>query len=211
MMRSKFRYSDVEWEKIERFVVDSFERTAVRAALEAAGSRYLLSVFDPGPGQLDELKQIVLKRRDIAQTAKTFRDRLQRSNISPTDLGLGRNASLPLDIPGVTERAARDELDALLRSIGMIVAWSEADKFSFFPKKSSAHKPAKNWLVKYSLQIWQDKLNRPVPLGGGSAEGPTSRYLRASCNPILRSGRDGLISNGEAARRLIAGCMENRI
>jgi hypothetical protein len=197
-MRKKYRYFEADWTKVEQFV-DPSKRTAIRGELEAAANRYLLSRYDQDSTRPEELKWTIAKRRCIALLAQPLLNELERTDINPIELGLGR--LLGLHLPGVVERAAKEEFESICRSLRMLIAWSNSDELSFFPKKARAHKPAKTWLVATCLGIWR-KLGHHVPSGGGTVSGRMSKFVRACCNPILREMKDG-ISDGEAAKKAI--------
>ncbi|MBR0797310.1 hypothetical protein JQ615_18130 [Bradyrhizobium jicamae] len=210
-MKTKFQYSESDWADIRPFVASDLQ-ASVRRALQVAGSRYLLSAADPGPTQSADRRKIVEGRGRIAKRAQALLDALELVDIGPIDLGLGRDAALiGLDEAlsrAIIKRAAVEELAVFRRSLRVMIEWSGADQMSFFPKNSSAHKPAKTWLVAKCLSIWKGQLGHNVPAGGGSADGKMSRFVRVSCNPILGELKDG-ISDGEAAKKLIKAAISS--
>lgn len=203
-MATKFTYADPDWAKIEPFVKTA--GAEVRRKLESAGSRYLLSTLSQARERDPLQKQEWTQRRRIAKHAKALLLELNDNQLIPSDLGMGAFAAT---VANARDLTARQELEDLRSALGRIVAWLAADEMEFFPKRSSAHKPAKGWLVGKVLGIWEEKLRQKIPGNGGGPSGPTSRYLQAACNPILRLGADGPISTGEQARKLIQSYMEN--
>lgn len=204
-MATKFTYADADWAKIEPFV--KMAGAEVRRELEIAGSRYLLSTLPIARERDSTQKQKWTQRRRIATHAEALLLELSDIQLIPVDLGMGAFAAT---VANTRDLTARQELEDLRSALARIVAWLAADEMEFFPKRSSAHKPAKGWLVGKVLGIWEKKLRQKIPGQGGGPSGPTSRFLQAACNPILRLGADGAISTGDQARKLIQSYMENR-
>ncbi len=210
---SLFKYSETDWAKVESFATPD-TTLAARRALESAGSRYLMSTLHPDRTQDEALIWKYEKRRKIAKLARNFLAEIEhvgrrspligpsQPQIRAKDIGLGRHAGdFDLDFT---------ELLELRGKLNIIAAWIEADKLDFFPRESSAHKPAKNYLVGRVLTVWETTLGKRIPAGGGNVGGPAALYLQASCNPILARGADGVISTGDQARKLIKAYLEKR-